>query len=133
MDGVIAVGGWIGCDCGCGCGCGGRAVVGALGAVSGERVGFSLGNGVGASVDGEDGVEGGVIMRVGVGAVSTIGAGVDGVMGAVVGDVTTMGDTVGAGTRKMGAGVGIVQLGEEQFPNMTNDTVVFDPLAWVQM
>jgi hypothetical protein len=129
-DGAIAVGGdgddgWVGVvggDC-----CGGRVVVGTLGALSGLTVGLSMGGLVGES-DGADGVDGGVIMSVGVGAVSTTGAGVVG--GIVVG---AMGDTVGDATGKMGAGVGMVQVGEEQFPKITNDTVVFDPLACVQI
>ena len=69
------------------CCCGERVVVGALGAVSGRTVGFSFGYLVGESDD-NDGVDGGVIMSVGVGAVATTGAGV---LGAVV-VVVTMGE-----------------------------------------
>jgi hypothetical protein len=98
-------------------------VVGPLGVVSGPMVGFSLGKLVGAldivvGAVGDDGVEGGVMINMGAGVVGGV--------------VVTVGGVDGA-TGAKGAGVGTIQLGEEQFPNMTKDTVVFDPLAWVQI
>ena len=43
-----------------------------------------------------------------------------------------IGVSVGDANGNIGAGVGILQDGEEQSPNMTKDTVVFVPKACVQ-
>ena len=78
---------------------------------------------VGASdIEVDVGAEGGVINSMGAGVVDVIGAGV----------VVVTGASVGAASGTIGAGVGTEHDGEEQFPNITKDTVVFDPLACVQ-
>jgi hypothetical protein len=108
-----------------GCGVDGRVVdVVDDGARFGGKVGLSIRTGklVGAIDDGTDGVEGGVMISVGeVGVVATTGA-------SVVGALVVMMVVMGAGViGKMGAGVGMTQVGDEHSPNMTKATVTLSP------
>jgi hypothetical protein len=67
---------------------------------------------------------------ISVGVIGVVAmAGAD-VVGALVVMMVVMGASV---TEKMGAGVGMTQVGDEHSPNMTKVTVTLSPKAWIQV